>query len=51
VLARWLQQQGLPASTFETEYGDEETVMPAETHDEAGAPSDAAGALGEAVLR
>jgi putative mRNA 3-end processing factor len=29
VLARWLQEHGLQASTFDTEYGDEETGAPA----------------------
>jgi len=50
VLARWLQQQGLRVSAFETEYGDEETLMP-ETHDEPGGHSPAAPAPDEALLR
>ena len=36
VLARWLQQQGLQASTFDTEYGDEEAGTPADSQSEAG---------------
>jgi len=34
VLARWLQQRGLQTSTFETEFGDEETGMPPGINDE-----------------
>ena len=30
ILARWLQQHGLQASTFDTEFGDEEAGLPAE---------------------
>jgi putative mRNA 3-end processing factor len=30
VLARWLQQRGLQASTFETEFGDQEAGTPAD---------------------
>ena len=36
VLARWLRQQGLQASTFDTEYGDEEAGTPADPQSEAG---------------
>src|SRR3954466_3582099 len=50
VLARWLQQQGLQASTFETEYGDEDTAMPAESHDEPGGHIPAALTSGEELL-
>jgi putative mRNA 3-end processing factor len=34
VLARWLQQQGLRASTFDTEYGDEDNGTPADPQSE-----------------
>jgi putative mRNA 3-end processing factor len=36
VLARWLQQQGLQASTFDTEYGDEEVDTSADPGDATG---------------
>jgi putative mRNA 3-end processing factor len=40
VLARWLQRHGLQASTFETEYGDEETGTPADPDTVAGVRSE-----------
>lgn len=49
VIARWLQQQGLQASTFETEYGDEETAMPAGSHDGAAGQRSAVPMPGEAL--
>jgi putative mRNA 3-end processing factor len=38
VLARWLQQQGLHASTFDTEYGDEGAETPSDPGDATDAP-------------